>query len=71
MLDEDGIRVIVVVIGDDVGYIDFEVMIFDEIGLVNVIIEVDLEDLKNRIMNKVMMGKCCIKWGNIVYCWIL
>ena len=68
MLDEDGIRVIAVAIGDDVGHTDLEAMIPDETGLVNVTIEVDLEDLKNRIMNKVTTGKFCTKRGNIVHC---
>ena len=68
MLDEDGIRVIAVAIGDDVGHTDLEAMIPDETGLVNVTIEVNLQDLKNRIMNKVTTGKCCTKRGNIVHC---
>lgn len=58
MLEDDGIKVILVVIGDDVDYLEFDEIIFDSKNVVNVIIDVDVIVLKEKIMFKVFKGKC-------------
>ena len=57
LLEEDGIKVIPVAIGDEVGHSELEAMTPEKTNLVNVSTDVDLMDLKNRIMNKVFKGK--------------
>lgn len=60
-LEEDGIKVIPVAIGDEVDLDELEATTPDENNMVNVSTDVDLTDLKNRIMNKVLKGKSVIK----------
>lgn len=48
MLEEDSIRVIVVVIGNEVDCNEFGVIIFDKIYVINVIIDVLLLILKRK-----------------------
>lgn len=67
LLEEDGVSVVAVGIGDQVDHKELEAIVPDKSSVVNVTDEVDLEDLKNRIMNKVTGGRCRIRKGNNLY----
>lgn len=64
VLEEGGIIVIPVGIGDESDLTELEATTPDKTNLVNVSSEVVPVDLKNKIMNKVFKGKCSIKESN-------
>ena len=58
MLQDDGIKVIPVAIGDEVDHVELEETTSDETNVVNVTTDVDVIVLKEKIMAKVSKGKC-------------
>lgn len=73
MLEEDSIRVIVVVIGNEVDCNEFGVIIFDKIYVINVIIDVIVIDFKEKIICKVFEGKfiyCDVIKVKYLYCFL-
>ena len=58
MLQDDGIKVIPVAIGDEVDHVELEETTSDETNVVNVTTDVDVIVLKEKIMAKVFKGKC-------------
>ena len=67
LLEEDGVKVVAVGIGDQVDHKELEAIVPDKSSVVNVTDEVDLGDLKNRIMNKVTGGRSRLRKGNILH----
>lgn len=67
LLEEDGVRVVAVGIGDQVDHKELEAIVPDKSSVVNVTDDVDLGDLKNRIMNKVTGGRCRMRKGNFLH----
>ena len=57
LLEEDGIKVIPVAIGDEVDHAELKETTPEKTNIVNASTGVDVMDLKNRIMNKVFKGK--------------
>lgn len=58
MLEDDGIKVIPVAIGDDVDHLELDETTSDSKNVVNVTTDVDVIVLKEKIMSKVFKGKC-------------
>lgn len=58
MLQDNGIKVIPVAIGDEVDHVELEETTSDKTNVVNVTTDVDVIDLKEKIMSKVFKGKC-------------
>ena len=58
MLEDDGIKVIPVAIGDEVDHLELEETTFDKENVVNATTDVDVIVLKEKIMSKVFKGKC-------------
>ena len=58
MLEDDGIKVIPVAIGDEVDHVELEETTSDKTNVVNVITDVDVIVLKEKIMFNVFKGKC-------------
>lgn len=58
LLEEDGIKVIAVAIGDEVDPVELEETTPDKTNVLNVTADVDVMDLKVMIMFKVFEGKC-------------
>lgn len=63
LLEEGGIKVIPVAIGDEVDHAELEATTSEKRNMVNASTDVDLTDLKTRIMNKVFKGKCNMEDG--------
>ena len=57
MLEDDGIKVIPVAIGDDVDHLELDETTSDSKNVVNVTTDVDVIVLKEKIMSKVFKGK--------------
>lgn len=58
MLEDDGIKVIPVAIGDEVDHVELEETTSDKTNVVNVTTDVDVIVLKEKIMFNVFKGKC-------------
>lgn len=58
MLQDDGIKVIPVAIGDEVDHVELEETTSDKTNVVNVTTDVYVIVLKEKIMSKVFKGKC-------------
>lgn len=58
MLQDNGIKVIPVAIGGEVDHVELEETTSDKTNVVNVTTDVDVIDLKEKIMSKVFKGKC-------------
>ena len=64
LLEEDGIKVIPVAIGDEVDHAELKATTAEKTNMVNASTDVDLTDLKTWIMNKVFKGKCNMEGGH-------
>ena len=65
LLEEGGIKVIPVAIGDEVDHAELEATTSEKRNVVNASTDVDLTDLKTKIMNKVFKGKCNMEDGHV------